>query len=202
MQGDKEYLNVDLGFLDEAKPREAQTRAASAYKVNWRNIAVIGGLVIIVFIWIGSSDKTSSRRSAPTAYTLPPTYRPLPVYQPPAASSATTVNNGQFSCSRYDSNQADLMQPKNTFELTQEEEELKRPSDALGSLKLQIDASRVTQYSEQASIDRYNAMVSRYNVQLTSLERDYSSRQTRVDIYKQQVQARNNYLLKRCRRSR
>ena len=56
MQGDKEHLNVDLGFLDEAKPREAQTQAASTYKVNWRNIAIIGGLVIVVFIWIGSSD--------------------------------------------------------------------------------------------------------------------------------------------------
>ncbi|HMA74649.1 MAG TPA: hypothetical protein VKP67_24635 [Xanthobacteraceae bacterium] len=203
MQGDKEHLNVDLGFLDEAKPREAQTQATSTYKVNWRNIAIIGGLFIALFIWVETSDKTSSRRSAPESYTPPPTYQPqTPVYRPPAASGATTVNNGQFSCSSYDSNQADLIAPKNEFELTQAQGELERRSDALDSLKLQIDTSTVNQYSDQTAIDRYNAMVSRYNAQLTLLKRDYSSHQTRIDIYNQQVQARNNYLLTHCRRSR
>ncbi len=203
MQSDKEHLNVDLGFLDEAKPREAQTQVASTYNVNWRNIAIISGLVIAFFVWIGSSDNTSSRRSTPTSYTPPRTYQPqTPVYQPPAADGATTVKNGQFSCSNYDSNQADLMAPKNEFELAQEEEELKRRSDALDSLKLQIDTSGVTQYSGRGSIDRYNAMVSRYNSLLTSFKADYSSHQTRIDIYNQQVQARNNYLLTHCRRGR
>src|SRR6266852_9133599 len=113
MQSDKEHLNVDLGFLDEAKPREAQTQVASTYNVNWRNIAIISGLVIAFFVWIGSSDNTSSRRSTPTSYTPPRTYQPqTPVYQPPAAAGATTVKNAQFSCSNYDSNQADLMAPK------------------------------------------------------------------------------------------
>jgi hypothetical protein len=88
MQSDKEHLNVDLGFLDEAKPREAQAQAASEYKVNWRNLAIIGGLIIVVLIWIGSSDNTSSQRSTPSSYAPP----------------ATTVSNGQFSCSSYDSN--------------------------------------------------------------------------------------------------
>jgi len=203
MQGDKEHLNVDLGFLDEAKPREAETLAASTYKVNWRNIAIIGGLLIVFFIWIASSDNTSTRRPVPTSYTPPPTYQPqTPVHEPPALNNANTVSNGQFSCSRYDSNQADLMAPKNEIELTQEEEELKRGSDALDSLKLQIDTSRVNQYSDQVSIDRYNAMISRYNAQLTSLKRDYSSHQIRIDIYNQQVQGRNNYLLTHCRRNR
>jgi len=190
MQSDRDRLNVDLGFLDEAKPREVQTQAASKYKVNWRNIGIIGGLIIVVLIWIASNDNTSNQRSAP------------PAYAPPATDSGATVNNGQFSCSRYDSDQADLMAPKNEFALNQEEEELRRRGDAVDSLKSQIDASGVTQYSDQASIDRYNAMVSRYNAQLTSLRADYSSHQTRVGIYNQQVQARNNYLLTHCRRGR
>jgi hypothetical protein len=131
-----------------------------------------------------------------------PAYQPqAPVYQPPATDTAT-INNGQFSCSSYDSNQADLMEPKNEYELTKEEAELKRRSDALDPLKLQIDTSMVTQYSDQASIDRYNAMVSRYNAQLSSLKVAYSSHQTRVDIYNQQMQARNDYLLAHCRRNR
>ena len=47
MQNDKEHLNVDLGFLDEAQPREAETLAKSGYKVNWRNIAIIGGRQVV-----------------------------------------------------------------------------------------------------------------------------------------------------------
>ena len=186
MHSDKEHLNVDLAFLDEARPREAEALAASKYKVNWRNIAIIGGLIVVVFIWIGLSDNTSSQRATPTSYARP----------------ATTVSNGQFSCSSYASNQADLMQPKNELELNQEEEELKHRSDALDSLKIQIDASGVTQYTSQSSIGRYNAMVSQYNAQLTSLKTDYSSHQARIDIYNQQVQARNSYLLAHCRSSR
>jgi hypothetical protein len=120
-------------------------------------------------------------------------------YAPPAADSTTTVNNGQFSCASYDSNQADLMAPRNEFELDQEEQELKRRGDVLDSLKVQIDTSGVTQYSSQASIDRYNAMISQYNAQLTSFRADYSSHQSRVNVYNQQVQARNNYLLTHCR---
>ncbi len=217
MQRDKEHLNVDLGFLDEAKPREAQAQASSTYKVNWRNIAVIGGLVLVFFIWIASSDNAPSRRSAPASGTLPSTYQPQkPVYEPnpfdqindqdpepaPRANSFTNTNNGQFRCSSYDSNQADLMAPKNEFELTFEQQQLERQRDALNSLKLQIDLSGVTQYSDQASINSYNILVSQYNEQLSSFKAGSLSYQTRVDTYNQQVQARNNYLLTHCRRSR
>lgn len=187
MQSDKERLDEDLSFLDEVKPREAQTQAASTYKTNWRNIAVIGGVMIVVLVWIVLSNNTSSTRSTPASYA------------PLAADSTTTVNNGQFSCSSYDSNQADLMAPRNEFELDQEEQELKRRGDVLDSLKVQIDTSGVTQYPSQASIDRYNAMISQYNAQLTSFRTDYSSHQSRVNVYNQQVQARNNYLLTHCR---
>jgi hypothetical protein len=139
-----------------------QSESASTYKTNWRNIAVIGSVIIVVLVWIVLSNNTSSTRSMPASYA------------PPAADSTTTVNNGQFSCASYDSNQADLMAPRNEFELDQEEQELKRRGDVLDSLKVQIDTSGVTQYSSQASIDRYNAMISQYNAQLTWLRADYS----------------------------
>jgi hypothetical protein len=190
MQSDRDHLKVDLGFLDEAKPHEVRTQTASKYRVNWLNIAIIGGLIIVFLIWIASNVNTSNRRSAPS------TYAPL------AADTVGTVNNGQFGCSRYDSNQVDLMAPKNEFALNQEEEELKRRGDVLDSLKAQIDTSGITQYSDQASIDRYYAMVAQYNAQLGSLRADYSSHQARIETYNQQVQARNNYLLTHCRSSR
>ncbi len=203
MQNDKEHLNVDLGFLEEAKPREVQTQTASTYKANWRNIAIIGGIVVVLFIWIASSDNSTSNRSAPATYTPPATSQArAPAYNPPATGSATTVSNGDFRCSSYDSNQADRMAPTNEFQITQEEDELKRRSDTLDTLKFQIDTSGVTQYSEQYAIDNYNSMVQRYNAQLTSFRTDYASHQTRIDIYNQQVQARNDYLQTHCRRRR
>src|SRR5438552_8697480 len=121
MQSDRDRLNVDLGFLDGAKPREVQTQAASKYKVNWRNIGIIGGVIIVFLIWIASNDNTSNQRSVPATYA------------PPAADSAATVNNVHFSCSRYDSNQADLMVPKDEFVLNQEEVELRRRGDVVDS---------------------------------------------------------------------
>lgn len=195
MQDNKEHLNVDLGFLDEAKPQEVKTKTASAYKTNWRNIAIIGGLVAALIIWIAASDNAPSNRSAPSSY-----QPPASAYQTPG-TDAVTVGNGEFRCSSYDSGQADLMAPKNEYEITQEEENLKRQNAALDSLKAQIDSSSVNQYSDQFSIDNYNGMVDRYNAQVTSLKSQYAAHQARVEVYNQQVQARNNYLQTHCRRS-
>jgi hypothetical protein len=186
MQSDKQHLDVDLGFLGEAKPRDAQARATSRYRVNWRNISIIGGVIITGLVLIGLSNNTSSGVSPPASH----------------APSATTVSNGQFSCSRYDSNQVDMMEPRNGSELEQEGEELKRRRDTLDSLKMRIDMSGVTQQSPQPAIDRYNAMISQYNVQLTSFKTDYASHQARLDTFNQKVDARNNYLTTHCRRAR
>jgi len=204
MQNDKEHLDVDLGFLDAAKPRYVETKATSSYKVNWRNITVIGGIIAAFIGWIVISDNSSPNRSTPSSsYGSPTTYQPqAPAYRPPAADAAGTVTNGQFRCSSYDSRQADLLAPTNDRELMLEKEEMKSRSDQLDSLKLKIDTSGVTSYSDQAEIDRYNAMVARYNRQLTSWKADYMAHQARIDTYNQQVQARNNYLLTNCRRSR
>jgi hypothetical protein len=201
MQSDKKYLEIDLGFLNEAKPRETQTQAASTYKVNWRNIAFITGIVVAILfcIWAGSSENPSSPSAS---YAPPPTKGQAQSYKPPASNSATAVNGGEFSCSRYDSNQADLMEPKNGSEVTQEEKELKVRSDALDFLKDQIDMSGVTPYSDQASIDRKNTMIAKYNIELTSFKAAASSLQSQMDTYNQQVQASNNYLAMHCRRTR
>lgn len=197
MQDNKEHLNVDLGFLDEAKPQEAQVKAASTYKVNWRNIAIIGGLIIAGVAWIGLSDNSSGdRNTVPAPYSTPSTY------QAPVTGSTSNVSNGDFRCSSYDSSQADSMTPKNAYEITQEEDDLKRKSTSLESLKAQIDSSGVNGYSDQYAIDNYNAMVSRYNAELSAFRSEYTSHQTRVDIYNQQVQARNDYLEAHCRRNR
>lgn len=189
MKEHKEHLNYDLGFLDEAKSSKEKIKAASAYKMNWRNIITIGALVIAFFCWIALSDKFSINRSHPNTH------------QTPVSNDAGTVKNGHYNCSREDSHHIDLMMPTNKFKLAQEEMELKQRREALNALKQQIDMSHVNQYPDQESIDRYNAMVSRYNAQLTELKSGYAVYQTRIDNYNQQVQARNKYLDTHCRRS-
>jgi hypothetical protein len=194
MQNDKEHLNVDLDFLAEAKPRDAETKAASTYKVNWRNITIIGSLVGAFIGWVALSDKSSPSWSTSTSYTPPSTYQPnAPANQPP-------VVDREFRCSTYDSNHADSMAPRNAAQLTQEGEELKRRGDVLDSLKLQLDTSGVTQYSDQALVRSYNSMVARYNAQLSSLKTDYASYQTRIDNYYRLLQARNSYLITHCKK--
>ena len=197
MQNDKEHLNVDLGFLDEAQPREAETLAKSGYKVNWRNIAIIGGLMVAVFIWANLDDKSStSRKSSPAPVAS------APVYQPPATNTGGTVQNGRFRCSRYDSNQADQLSPGNESELTLQQQEVARRRNALDSLTTQINLSNVNQYSGKAAIDIYNALVEQYNAQLTSFKSDVVAYQARVDRFNAQVVVHNNYLLEHCRSGR
>jgi hypothetical protein len=183
MQSDKQHLDVDLGFLDGTRPPEAHAQATSRYRVNWRNISIIGGVIVTVVALIGVNNNTSSGVSPPASY----------------PSSSTTTSKGQFSCSRYDSNQVDMMAPRNGSELEQEGDELKRRSDTLDSLKMRIDMSGVTQQSPQSAIDRYNAMISQYNAQLTSFKTDHASYQARLDTFNQKVDARNNYLSTHCR---
>jgi len=189
MKKDKEHLNVDLGFLDEAKPPEVKTKAASAYKVNWRSIATIGVLAIAIVGWIYLSDNSSPSKPTPNTYS------------PPVVNDAGTVKNGQYNCSREDSRQVDLMLPTNELQISQEEKELKQRDEALDALKQRIDMSSVTQYSDQATIDLYNTMVSQYNAQLTAFQTDYAAHQARIDAYNRRVQERNNYLVAHCWRS-
>ena len=194
MQNDKEHLNVDLGFLDEAKPRETETPAKSGYKVNWRNIAIIGGLIVAVIIWAISGNMSS----APSGSSQAP-IAPTPAYQPPATNTGGTVRNGQFWCSSYDSDQADRLSPGNEAALKYQQQELEQRSNALDSLKTQISLSAVNQYSEQSAIDIYNALVNQYNAQLTSFKADAAAYQANVDQFNAHVQAHNNYLIAHCR---
>ncbi|MHB8667218.1 MAG: hypothetical protein ACYC7B_06835 [Burkholderiales bacterium] len=192
MQNDKNKLDVDLGFLDEAKPRDAETNAASSYKINWRNIAIIGGLIIAIIIWVNLDDKSSTPRRSPTPVAS------APAYQPPADTSGT-VRNGQYHCSRYDSDQADRLSPVGESDLTMQQQTLERRSNALDSLKTQISLNAVNQYSDQSAIDSYNALVDRYNAQLTAFKADAAVLQSRIDQFNAQVQAHNNYLIAHCR---
>jgi hypothetical protein len=203
MQKDNQHLNFDLDFLDNVEVTNAKTHAASRYKVNWRNITIIAGLIIAFFIWFETNDKPSSQQPASSSSISSPTYgRQESPYPPSEIDNTATVDNGQFYCSQPDLPQAKLLSPSNTAQLEQEEQELERRNHALDSLRLQIEASGVTPYSDQTDIDRYNAMVAQYNAKLVAVRAAYSSHQTNKDVYNQQVEDYNNFLLTHCRKGR
>jgi len=196
MQNDKEHLNVDLGFLDEAKPRETETLVKSGYKTNWRNIAIIGGLIVVAVIW-AIADNTPSAPGTSTA--APANSAPASSDQAPADDSSGAVRNGQFTCSRYDSDQADRLSPAGESDLTIEKEALEGRRSTLDNLKSQMNLSSVDQNSDQTAIDSYNAMVEQYNTQLDALKSDEAAYQGKVDQFNAQVQAHNDYLTAHCR---
>jgi hypothetical protein len=201
MRDKKEHLNIDLGFLDQGKPRDAEVEASSRYKINRRNVAIVGIALVALIGWIALSNSPSSYNSTPSSYTPPTSYQNAPASQPPVADNSETIANGNFSCSSYDSRQADLLSPTNERELTLEGEALKSRTDQLEFLKTQIETNAVSSDSDQAAIARYDAMVARYNVQITSWKAGATSHQGRIDAYNQQVEARNNYLQTHCRSS-
>lgn len=120
-------------------------------------------------------------------------------YQSPASYNNGTVNNGQFRCSRYDSDQADSLSPRNESQLTSERQSLDTREASLNGLKSQIDTSNVNQYSDQSEVDYYNQMIAQYNAQLATLKYDENAYQMKIDQFNTQVQAHNNYLLAHCR---
>jgi hypothetical protein len=189
MQNDKDRLDIDLGFLEQARPREAETKAVSKYKFNWRNIIVIVGIIGGLFIWGSMSDNTSSSRTSHSTYT------------PPASNSGNTVSNGQFRCSSYDSQQADLLSPANEFEIQNEAANLKQRGDELDALSYQIKTSTVNQSSPQYLIDSYNGMIDSYNYKLTAYKTDSSTHEQKLGTFNAQVEAHNNYLVAHCRRA-
>ena len=213
MKNDKEHLKIDLDFLDKketphvATPKTpppsstashtpppvkpTTTPASTGYKYNWKNILIIGGIVLF-FAWAIFSDSGSST-STDSSYT--------PTTQTSGYSNNDddTVNVGEYSCSRYHYNQAVALDPDET------EQQIESASSAfeyrtnrLENLKDEIDNSYVNDYSAQWEIDEYNEMVDEYNSLLPAYKRDLVALDARIDRYNAQIQTHNIYLIANC----
>lgn len=208
MQSDKKHLDFDLGFLDGAKSREAEnapsgtsrgvgtstSHVKSGYKINWRNIAIIGALIAGLAVWANLDSTPPASRQSPTAPVASQS-----TYQHRATNTGGAMRDGHFRCSQYYNDKAGRLAPKNKAELTYEQRELYQRRNSLARLKAQIQGSAVNQYSDQSAINRYNALVDRYNAQLTSFRTEAATYHANVDRFNAQVQAYNNYLQAHCR---
>ncbi|MFZ2187798.1 MAG: hypothetical protein WAV46_04205 [Candidatus Moraniibacteriota bacterium] len=203
MKDSKDHLDIDLGFLDKKdslivtpKPdfntgqtSSAPTSILASHKYNWKNILIIGG-VILFFGWALFSDDSSSSNT--TNNTSPST----------VSTTSTTGNDvivGQYSCSRDHSNQADILNPdENESQIALAQNTLENQTNELERLKREIDGSNVNEYSSQYQINQYNAAVDAYNSKLPAYKRAVADTNTRIDRYNAQVQKRNNYLAANC----
>lgn len=205
MKEQKDHLDIDMEFLDKKdsvrvtpKP-ESNTRQTSstpkypstARKYNWKNILIIGS-VILFFGWVIFSDDGSSSSSTTNTYT------------PPASGQTSNGNGdsirlGEYSCSQYHYNQAVALDPDETErQIESANSAFEYHTNDLERLRDEIDNSYVNDYSAQWEIDDYNAKVDEYNSKLPVYERDLASLDSRIDKYNAQIQKHNDYLTANC----
>jgi len=211
MQNSEEHLDVDLSFLDEqAGPTGTSAVLDTGYKVNWRNIAVIVGIVAFGGYLLFASDRQSSQarpNSAAPGYEAQSSVSdngstntaPADQSQSPVTSDNVTV--GQFRCSSEAAAEADRLAPtENQSQLESEKDALDARASQLQQLKAQINSDPVDENSSQADIDYHNQMIDSYNSQLNSFRSEATSFQEMRDTFNAQVEAHNNYLVQHCTR--
>lgn len=206
MKNDKEHLNIDLEFLDKKEaPKVApklhesngqtphtSTPVSTGYKYNWKNILIIGGIVLFIgWAMFSNSDGSSSPTTSNNSY--------APSAQTTNSNSDDTVVRGQYRCSSYNASQADALAPSESEStISSAQNALEQRSTYLENLKSEIDGSYVNEYSSQYEIDNYNQKVDDYNSELASYKRDAASMSSRIDRFNSQVEAHNSYLINHC----
>ncbi len=202
MKNEKEHLDINLEFLDKKEtfhPTSKQERdnGNEPYKTpsnnsrpnskkprNWKNILIIGGIVLFV---VSALSSDNSNTSSSTANNTTDT------------QGSSDVIRGDYRCSSYDAGQADALEPSlNETLLTSDQTALGQRSNYLDNLKTNIDNSYVNEYSSQYEIDDYNQSVDNYNNSLASYKRDVANLESRIDSFNAQVEAHNNYLINNC----
>ena len=205
---DKDHLNIDLEFLDKkdapktkpapsaehssASQTSTPASVSSGYKYNWKNILIIGGIVLFTGWAMFSSDDGSGSNSA------------INTYIPPANSQNFDSNNdnvmvGEYSCSRYHYNQAVVLDPDETEQqIESASSAFEYRTNSLVRLEDEINSSHINDYSAQWEINEYNEVVDEYNSLLPAYNRDMAALDARIDRYNAQIKTHNNYLVTNC----
>lgn len=207
MKDQKEHIDIDLEFLDKKEPvrvapkkpepsegngpnwriynpNNANSKAGNIRKYNWKNILIIGG-VVLFFGWVifsGSSDSTSNS------------------YAPTSNGTQLFSEGGQtFSCTNSNYNRALQLKPNSSTnaQLASELDSLNARIDANKADKTQLDAMYVDE-SDQYAIDNYNSRVDAYNAERDSLISGVTNWKKRHDAFSSQVDTYNNFLDTNC----
>jgi len=210
MKNDKKHLNIDLEFLDKKEPHKVTPKpkppkgnepnwryynpnnvnSKTGKKYNWKNILIISG-VVLFFGWVilSASNNSTSLSTSNSSY-APPT------------PNENSVSNGQYSCSSYQSSQADSLKPKITLaDLDWAEQDLITRSNALDALAAKIDNTYVDE-SNQYSLNMYNQLVNEHNTKLETLKKDIQTYERKLNQFNLQTDTYNNYLDANCTKIR
>jgi hypothetical protein len=206
MKDDKKHLDIDLGFLDKkdqavSKPEAPKssepnwriydpknTSPNSGKRYNWKNIAIVSG-VVLFFGWVIFSNGDSSSTSNSN-------------YTSPANTNTSNLlsDGGQtFRCSDSNYDRAMQLKPSASLgaQLSNESDSLDARIAANKAEKADIEGMYVDK-SDQYAIDNYNSRVDAYNNERQSLIIDVNSWTQRHDAYSSQVDTYNNFLDTNC----
>jgi len=165
-------------------------KEGSVKKYNWKTILIVVGIVIVI-IWIGVSEDSSSPTST---YTSPSTsqIKNVPV-------DDESVEYGEYRCSQYHYDKAVALSPSESEQALENAQlSMETRANEIERLQREIENSYVNEYSSQWEIDDYNDTVETYNSKLTSYQRDATALDSRIDKFNTQIKAHNNYLVQNC----
>ena len=212
MKESKDHLDIDLEFLDKKEPLRVapkkpeppkanepnwryhdpkNTNTNKSYnsgkQYNWKNILIIGGIVVFFgwAIFSGSSDSTSTSNSSYTPTTN--------------SNNLLTEGGNTFRCSDSNYNRAVQLKPSSATgaQLSSESDSLDARIAANKAEKAALDAMYVDN-TDQYALDSYNSRVDSYNSKrevLLSEIKDWDARHTAFDS---QIDTYNNFLDANC----
>lgn len=190
----KNHLDFDIDFLDRPAPTtDVRVPVQSAIKpatTPWKPWFIGGGILFTLMIIVALSDSSSTSTSITSN----------PVRVPP--SSTNDVRVGQYSCSSYNSDRVEDLEPDvSKAAIDSESNSLDARIAALDSQGSRIENMQVDEY-DQASIDSYNTQVDAYNVAKRSLDTDVATYNERLKRFNSQVDTYNSFLENNCTRNR
>lgn len=201
MKEPNDHLNIDLDFLDKKEPvrvakkpdpetGKASTPASSptGAKWNWKNIIIIG-CVVLFFGWAifsGSSDSSSGSSYTPT----------------PSGSSNNLLSEGgqTFRCSDSNYDRAVQLRPSTSLgaQLADESDRLDAQIAANKAEKADLESTYVDE-DDEYEVDAYNERVDDYNSERQRLITAGNSWDQRSAAFDKQIDAYNNFLDTNCR---
>ncbi|MEN9613707.1 MAG: hypothetical protein RLZZ347_14 [Candidatus Parcubacteria bacterium] len=208
MKESKDHLDIDLEFLDKKEPLRVAPKkpeppkanepnwrfydsknanSGKSYsggkKYNWKNILIIGG-VVLFFGWAIFSDSGSSTSTSTSA---------------PTGNNMLSEGGQTFSCSDSNYDRAVQLRPSSATgaQLASESDSLDARISASKADKAEIDAMYVDE-NDQDAVDSYNERVDSYNSERAALIKESNDWDARHTAFDAQIDTYNNFLDANC----
>lgn len=188
---ESKHINTNLEFLnEESKNNKSAPVENQGKKYNWIKIFwVTVGIIFVISLFSSDSGSTSYSSPSPSSNTYSNTN---------TTGQDDLVATGEFMCSQYHNTKATQLEPTNESQLELERSALARRSDALDSMRYEIENSTVTEYSYQWEIDDYNQSIEDYERLIEQYNSDSNRFDSKIDNYNSAVEVYNNYLTTNC----